>query len=164
MNTRFRKAGKARGLLVGLAWLALAVVSQAQEPLYEFPTAEKQILYNTLIRELRCLVCQNQNLMDSNADLAADLRKKTHEMVAAGASYDEVVQYMVTRYGDFVLYRPSLKTSTIALWGLPFFCLVLVFFLIIRNIKRQKDLQSMVLSQRDLRQADKMLTDHTTES
>jgi len=76
--------------------------------------------YKTLIAELRCLVCQNQNIADSDADLAADLRREVHRMILEGKSDEAIIDFMVTRYGDFVLYRPPLKAKTVLLWGAPF--------------------------------------------
>jgi cytochrome c-type biogenesis protein CcmH len=73
-----------------------------------------------LSEELRCLVCQNQTLADSNADLAVDLRNQVHEQIAAGRSDAQIRQYMVERYGDFVLYKPPVQGNTALLWGGPF--------------------------------------------
>ena len=75
--------------------------------------------YKRLIAELRCLVCQNQNLADSNAELATDLRNETYSMVKAGKTDEEIVTFMVNRYGDFVLYRPPVKSTTFVLWFGP---------------------------------------------
>jgi cytochrome c-type biogenesis protein CcmH len=83
---------------------------------YTFDTPEQEALFKKMTQELRCLVCQNQNLADSNAELAQDLRKRTYEMIKDGKSEAEIVEYMVARYGDFVLYRPPLKSSTLFLW------------------------------------------------
>ena len=75
--------------------------------------------YQALIRETRCLVCQNQTIADSNADLATDLRRQIREQITAGASDAEIVDYLVSRYGDFVLYRPPMKPTTWLLWAGP---------------------------------------------
>ena len=72
-----------------------------------------------LATELRCLVCQNQTIADSNADLAQDLRRQIREQIAAGKTDGEIIDYMTTRYGDFVLYRPPLKFTTVLLWFGP---------------------------------------------
>jgi cytochrome c-type biogenesis protein CcmH len=90
-----------------------------------------------LAHELRCLVCQNQTLADSNAPLAVDLRNQIREQLAAGKSERDVVDYMVARYGDFVLYRPPLKASTVLLWAGPFVFLVVGFWLLIRLLRRR---------------------------
>ena len=85
-----------------------------------FSSPEHEKLYRTLVDELRCLVCQNQNIAESNADLASDLRREVYRMIEDGQSADEIAGFMVARYGDFVLYRPPLKGGTILLWVGPF--------------------------------------------
>jgi cytochrome c-type biogenesis protein CcmH len=91
-----------------------------------------------LAAELRCLVCQNQTLADSNAPLAVDLRNQIREQLAAGKSEQDVLDFMVARYGDFVLYRPPLKASTIALWAGPFVLLLAGAFFLYRRIGRRR--------------------------
>ena len=91
-----------------------------------------------LTQELRCLVCQNENLADSNADLAKDLREKTYEMVVAGQDKKEIIDYMVQRYGDFVLYRPPVMASTYLLWGGPFLILIGGIAILLVVIRRQR--------------------------
>jgi len=91
-----------------------------------------------LAHELRCLVCQNQTLADSNAPLAVDLRNQIREQIAAGRSEQDVVDFMVQRYGDFVLYRPPLKASTLLLWAGPFLFLALGFFFLIRFLRLRR--------------------------
>ncbi|GIL05811.1 MAG: hypothetical protein BroJett031_23310 [Betaproteobacteria bacterium] len=81
---------------------------------------EQRARYHRLAEELRCLVCQNQTLADSNAELAADLRHQVENQILAGRSDDEIKAYLVQRYGDFVLYRPPMKSSTWLLWLGPF--------------------------------------------
>ena len=91
-----------------------------------------------LANELRCLVCQNQTLADSNAPLAVDLRNQIREQLKGGASEREVIDFMVARYGDFVLYRPPLKASTVALWTGPFVILVLGLAFLWRSVARRR--------------------------
>ena len=91
-----------------------------------------------LADELRCLVCQNQTLADSNAPLALDLRNQIREQLAGGKSEREVREFMVARYGDFVLYRPPLKASTVALWLGPFVLLVGGLVFLIRRLRRPR--------------------------
>lgn len=87
------------------------------EPVAAASALEARVM--ALATELRCLVCQNQTLADSHADLAVDLRRQIRDMLARGASEDDVRRYMTERYGDFVLYKPPFKASTAALWGGP---------------------------------------------
>ena len=83
-------------------------------------------------------MCQNQNLADSNAELAVDLRRKTYEMVKQDKSEREIADFMVDRYGDFVLYRPPLNSSTLLLWTGPFIILSIGVALLIRTIRRRR--------------------------
>ena len=85
-----------------------------------FTSPEHEERYHTLVDELRCLVCQNQTIAESNADLASDLRREVYRMVEDGRSEDDIAGFMVARYGDFVLYRPPLRGGTILLWAGPF--------------------------------------------
>ena len=96
---------------------------------------EKRV--HALSTELRCLVCQNQTLAESNAPLAIDLRNQVREQLAAGKSEDEVKHWLVERYGDFVLYRPPFKAGTLALWGGPFVLLALGVFVLVRRLRRK---------------------------
>jgi cytochrome c-type biogenesis protein CcmH len=91
-----------------------------------------------LERELRCLVCQNQTLAESSAPLAMDLRNQIREQLAAGKSEREITDYMVARYGDFVLYRPPLKATTVLLWVGPFVFLFGGFYLLARVLRRRR--------------------------
>ncbi len=100
------------------------------------PVLERRV--TNLSHELRCLVCQNQTLADSNAPLAIDLRNQIREQLAAGKSERDVVDFMVARYGDFVLYRPPLKGSTILLWAGPFAFVVVGFTLLVRVVRRRR--------------------------
>jgi cytochrome c-type biogenesis protein CcmH len=103
--------------LLALLLLAFQVLAGG-EPL-EFDSPEQEARYNKLTLELRCLVCQNQNLADSDAQLAQDLRQEIFEMMQAGQTDDQIKEFMVDRYGDFVLYRPPMQSNTVALWVLP---------------------------------------------
>jgi len=91
-----------------------------------------------LADELRCLVCQNQTLAEPNAPLAVDLRKEMREQLAKGASEREVREFMVARYGDFVLYKPPFKASTAALWLGPFVLLLAGIVLLVRRVRRPR--------------------------
>lgn len=111
-------------LAIGLM-LAMSFV-HAIDPLPFKSDAEEQRFQN-LVRELRCLVCQNQNLADSDAGLAKDLRQEVFEMIQAGKSDDEIKQFLTERYGDFVLYRPPFKATTLVLWIGPIVVLIIGF-------------------------------------
>ncbi len=107
------------GLLrVVAAMLLLAICGQAAAQDDLAPPQQER--YRVLINELRCLVCQNQTIADSNAPLAADLRDQVHAQIVAGRSDAEIIDYVTARYGDFVLYRPPFKRSTWLLWVGPF--------------------------------------------
>ncbi len=92
-----------------------------------------------LSAELRCLVCQNQSLADSHADLALDLKAQVREQLRSGRSDGEVVQYMTDRYGDFILYRPPLRPTTLVLWAGPALMLLAAVALGWRHLRRQRD-------------------------
>lgn len=102
--------------------------------------------------ELRCLVCQNQTIADSHADLAIDLRNQVREMLRQGKSEREIVDFMVTRYGDFVLYRPLLKTSTWVLWFGPFVLLVLALGVLAIKLRQRR--QAMIQQEASALSAD----------
>jgi cytochrome c-type biogenesis protein CcmH len=125
----------ARFLLLCVAW-AFTLPASALEPLPFRDDAEKQ-RYQALVDELRCTVCQNQNLADSNAELAKDLRRKVFEMMQAGQSDEEIKQFLVERYGDFVLYRPPMKPITWALWFGPGVVLLIGAILLARTLRRR---------------------------
>ena len=108
-----------RVVAVSLIWI-IAVSAQATIfESYSFSSAANQGRYQALIEELRCLVCQNQSVAESDADLAADLRRETHRMIEAGRTDEQIMGFMVQRYGDFVRYHPPLRTTTVLLWWGP---------------------------------------------
>ena len=105
-----------------------------------FENQQQQDRFDQLTQELRCLVCQNQNLADSDAPLAHDLRREVHEMLMSGQSNEQIKQFLVERYGDFVLYRPPVQENTYVLWLAPL-ALFLVGALVLRsNIKKRSAL------------------------
>ena len=105
---------------------------------YDFKNEQQRALYQELTEELRCLVCQNQNLADSDADLAKDLKDQVAEFVMNGQDKDTILAYMVQRYGDFVTYNPPLNTSTVVLWFSPFVVLLLGAGILIYNIRKKQ--------------------------
>ena len=135
-NSRM-KSNKLHMLILTIA-LLLTGLAQAAEPLV-FTDAEQEARYKHLTTELRCLVCQNQNLADSDAELAQDLRKEIYDMLQMGRTDDEIKTFMVDRYGDFVLYRPPVQGNTLALWLMPAVLLLigaLVLVVIVRKRSR----------------------------
>jgi cytochrome c-type biogenesis protein CcmH len=126
-------------LAFGLVLGALALAASATKMDGPAPDAAFDLRIKKLESELRCLVCQNQTLADSNAELADDLRREVRGLAKAGKSDDDIKAYLVARYGDFVLYNPPVKGTTLLLWGGPFALLVggaLMWWTILR--RRQK--------------------------
>lgn len=140
-----------RTLAVSLTFLLLALSTGsalAQEPLV-FDTPEQEARYTQLTVELRCLVCQNQNLADSDAPLAQDLRAEIYGMMMSGQDNEQIKKFLVDRYGDFVLYRPEMKSNTLLLWLMPGILLgiggIAVFFTV-RNRNRKLAAQKQEVS------------------
>jgi cytochrome c-type biogenesis protein CcmH len=121
-----------RRLLLLLLFLPALAFAQEKDAKLEARVA-------ALSNELRCLVCQNQTLADSNAPLAVDLRNTIREQLARGASEREVMDFMTARYGDFVLYRPPFKASTLVLWVGPFLLLFLGVFVFLKRIRKRPE-------------------------
>ena len=124
--------GRAIAFAFLIATCGIAAAIGPEEP-FEDPALEAE--YQALIREVRCLVCQNQTIADSSAPLASDLRREIRELMAGGASRADVSQFLVERYGDFVLYRPPLQPTTWALWGGPIALCVLGLFVFARVVR-----------------------------
>src|SRR6266540_4553149 len=124
--------------LLLLCSLALTVSAQEARPLAEDPELEKRL--TTLAKELRCLVCQNETLADSQADLAEDLRRQIREQMKAGKSDQEIISFLTQRYGDFVLYKPPVKSTTYLLWFGPFVLLLMGIAVLYRYLKRRREL------------------------
>ncbi|MDP3441196.1 MAG: cytochrome c-type biogenesis protein [Azonexus sp.] len=114
---------------------ALPAAAEEAATLAADPVAEKRLL--ELSNELRCLVCQNQTIADSNAELAVDLRREIRGMIQAGKSNPEIIDFMVVRYGDFVLYRPPVKGITLLLWGGPLALMLLGIFILQRYLRQR---------------------------
>ncbi|MBI2319375.1 MAG: cytochrome c-type biogenesis protein CcmH [Betaproteobacteria bacterium] len=129
-------------MILALAALALlaavpaAAFAKQAVPAAADPVLEKRLM--TLAAGLRCLVCQNQSLADSQAELASDLRNEIREQMRRGASDQDVIDYLVARYGDFVLYRPPLKATTLLLWSGPAILFLLGVMLLVRTVLRRR--------------------------
>ena len=119
--------------------LVFSATVWAQEPMV-FENQTQQDRFDQLTQELRCLVCQNQNLADSDAPLAHDLRREVHEMLQGGQSNAEIKQFLVARYGDFVLYRPPVQQNTWLLWLAPLFLFLGGALVLRNNIKKRSAL------------------------
>ncbi len=133
-----------------------AAVADEAKPLADNPHVEARL--KALAVELRCLVCQNQTLADSNAPLAEDLRREVRVMIAKNMSDQDILAFLVTRYGDFVLYRPPLKATTILLWGGPFLLLVVgAVSMAIALRRRQKKLTDGSLSEEERLRVERLL-------
>jgi cytochrome c-type biogenesis protein CcmH len=144
-------------ILTGLVFLScLSLPAWGAIEAYQFADVATEEEYKELIKELRCLVCQNQNLADSDADLAKDLRQQTYEMLQQGKDRKQIVAYMVNRYGDFVLYNPPLKSNTMLLWVGPFALLLLVLILVIFRIRKNRTVEAPQAQQ--LQQAHDLLS------
>jgi cytochrome c-type biogenesis protein CcmH len=123
------------GLLVCLA----AVVASAAEFEGGFDDPVLNERYWSLIREIRCPLCQNESIADSSAPVAADLRREVHRLLADGATNDDVIEFLSSRYGDFVLYRPRVNPTTYALWAGPFVFLAIGSVVFWRVLKKRRD-------------------------
>ena len=131
-------------------------------PVASNPELEKRVL--ELSNELRCLVCQNQTIADSNADLAVDLKNQVRKQLSEGRSKEEILKYMTDRYGDFVLYKPPFNAATIMLWVGPFLLMLFGLFFLVRQIKqRRQDLLGESFSPQDIERA-RQLLDRKTEN
>lgn len=120
-----------------LSLLFLISTAQATQVLIEFKNPEQQALFKELTHELRCPKCQNQNIADSNAVVAVDMRNKTLELVQQGQDKAQVLEYMKSRYGDFVHYQPPLNKFTLILWLLPALMVVGLMVLLVVRRKAQ---------------------------
>jgi cytochrome c-type biogenesis protein CcmH len=141
-------------LLIGLA-LSSALHANEAAPAAADPQLEKRVM--RLAEELRCLVCQNQTIADSNAPLAVDLREQVREQMRKGASDDQIVDYLVARYGDFVRYRPPLKATTVLLWFGPPLLLLVGFAVLLRRLRMRRGEPSDALTETDRARAAALL-------
>ena len=138
-------------LLIPLASLHANAVIET----YEFSTPELEVRYKALSQELRCPKCQNQNIADSNAPISRDLRAIVHEQLEAGASDEEIIVYLVDRYGEFVRYRPGVDNNTFWLWSAPLILLLMaltVVWLQVRGDRKASTLESNEARARELRE------------
>lgn len=144
--------------------LSLTSTIYASFEVKEFASPQQEQRYKKLVDELRCLVCQNQNLADSNASLAVDLRNQVYKMISEGQSDKEIMDYMVTRYGDFVLYRPPFNASTFLLWVGPFIILVIGLVVLIRFIRQRKNIEITTLTDNEKEKLKQLLDEDKEQS
>jgi cytochrome c-type biogenesis protein CcmH len=152
-----------RGVLLLMVLLLLSVGSVASAQIRQpesnepvDPVVEQRL--TKLSQELRCLVCQNETLADSRADLAEDLRREIREQIKAGKSDQEIIAFLTQRYGEFILYRPPVKPKTYLLWFGPFVLLLLGLVILFSYVRRRRDLISeQPLSNADRRRAEELL-------
>jgi cytochrome c-type biogenesis protein CcmH len=130
--------------------LAAEAVPTDQDPVAQARAVE-------LSEQLRCLVCQNQSIAESNAELAVDLRRQVREQIAAGKSDREIVDYMTARYGDFVLYRPPFKASTVLLWAGPALLLIAGAWIAIRFVRERRVVDAPPLTAEERARAERLL-------
>ncbi len=124
---------------------------------HDFTNPQQEEAYKQLINELRCLVCQNQNIADSDADLAKDLRREIYGMLKSGQSRDEIVSFMTDRYGDFVMYRPPFRSSTAVLWIGPFVLMGFGLLGLLLFIRKRKHVPVSDMSESDHARASELL-------
>jgi len=143
-------------LLILLSCLSLAIVAKEAQPSAADPVLEERVM--KLSKELRCLVCQNETLADSRADLANDLRREIREQMKAGKSDKEIIAYLTDRYGKFILYNPPVDPTTYLLWFGPFVLLLAGLAFLFRYLKQRRELiTEQPLSADERRRAETLL-------
>ena len=148
------RLGLLMALVVALLGAAPAFAGEAP-PAADDPVLEARLM--KLSAELRCLVCQNQSLADSHADLAVDLRNQVREQMRAGKSDAEIRDWLTQRYGDFVLYRPPLKTSTVLLWVGPVVLLLVAVTALLITVRRRRRRPATELTPEEQARAEQLL-------
>ena len=138
--------------ILALCIIAFSPIAADDKPLSD-PAQEASA--RLLMKEIRCLVCQNQSIEDSNAELAVDLRNIVREHIALGESHQEIKDYLVARYGDWVLLKPPVRYDTIFLWGSP--VLILIVILVLIMITRKKQAVPTALTAEEKAKLDTML-------
>jgi cytochrome c-type biogenesis protein CcmH len=137
------------------------VFAKEAAPAAADPVLEQRVM--TLSAELRCLVCQNQTIADSNAPLAEDLRNQVREKMRQGISDSQIIDFMVARYGDFVLYRPPLKLTTVLLWFGPLLLLAAGFVVLLRRVLRRRPAPDLEMTAAEKKRARTLLAGNDAE-
>lgn len=130
-----------RVLASALLFLVIAGQPHAADELVSFSNPDHKVMYQELLREYRCLKCQNQNLADSDASLAGDLRREIRRLIEAGGNQADIEEYLVSRYGEFVLYRPRFNSKTMILWIGPFVLLAIGLFSLFVMVRSKSNAQ-----------------------
>ena len=153
---------KLRQMLAALALASCLNLAWAGLEAFDFSGNVEEQRYKDLLAELRCLVCQNQSLIDSDAELAHDLRLEVYELMAQGGTDAEIREFLVARYGDFVLYEPPIKPSTYLLWSGPFVLLALGILMLFRTIRQRRQLQEAEFSPEEQQRLKELLGNTAT--
>jgi cytochrome c-type biogenesis protein CcmH len=120
------------------------------------PTPDEIERLQSISSELRCLVCQNQSIAESNAGLAVDLKQQALEQIQAGKSDEAIRSYMVERYGEFILYKPAFSATNAVLWGGPFVLLALIFVMVVKSLRRRQQAAEPITQAADVLRAAKL--------
>ena len=157
-----RQPSSIKGLIIlFLLFLLVPSVGWSKEaiPVAEDPEIEKRMLALTM--DLRCLVCQNESIADSRADFSNDIRREIREQIKANKTDPEIIQFLVDRYGDFVLYNPPMKPTTILLWSGPIILFVIGFGSLIAYLRhRREQIEEVSLSEAQLKKAEALLNEN----
>ena len=130
---------------------------------FTFADAAEEQRFKDLIEEIRCLVCQNQSLIDSDAELAHDLRAEVYGMMQTGNTDSQIIEFLVARYGDFVLYSPPVKPSTWLIWFGPFVLLLIAIMLLVRSLRRQQHAPEQAITETERQRLEQLLTERSAD-
>ena len=152
-------------LLFALFALSFTVQAEVKD-VYDFDTRAEEQRYQNLIAELRCPKCQNNNIADSNSAISQDMRDEVYRMMKNGASNEEIVDALVSRFGEFVQYKPPVDRRTILLWAFPAIAVIGGFLMVVGVVmrSRRREQQGETLSQEDKRKAERILAGESDES
>lgn len=141
--------------------VASAVPALAAIQVFKFNTPEQEQRFQTLSDQFRCLVCQNESLSASNADLAKDLRREIHSMIVQGKTNKQIIDYMVARYGEFVLYKPRIEFRTYLLWFGPLLLIIIGVVVLMAFVRKQGRKHAAALNEDERRRVDDLISRHS---
>ncbi|WP_205961182.1 cytochrome c-type biogenesis protein [Psychromonas sp. SP041] len=159
----FNKNSMLMALMLSFSLMLFSHNSQAAIDTFEFDNAQQEKTFHELTKLLRCPKCQNNNIADSNAELAKDLRNKTYELVTQGQTKEQVIDYMVARFGNFVRYDPPVTPITIFLWLGPALFIIFGLLVLFRQIKKQPT-KATVLDTEEQEKLQKLLKQHVKDT